>query len=623
MPYGYCGRILRVDLTREKIWAETQDEVFYRRYFGGRGLIAYYLLKELRPKADALGPENKLVFASGVVTGGPFPGSGRNSVGAKSPLTGAYGDAEVGGFWGAELKHAGYDAAIIDGKAESPVYLWVHDGKAEIFDGKHLWGKDTGESQQLIRKEHGDDTIRTAQIGPAGESLVRYACIINDLRHAAGRCGLGAVMGSKNLKAIAAKGHDRVKIANPDKLRTMVAEFNEKIRKEPLDLSKYGTGSVMVAYAQSGNLPYHNFRDGGFPNPDAIDAKTFKNTYGQPMGTCFACTVRCKKVAKVEGKHTVDPDFGGPEYETLAALGSCCGVNDLAAICKANELCQRYGLDTISTGVCIAFGMECFESSLLTEKDTEGLNLTFGNSEAMVRMVELIGERRGIGKLLGEGVARAAKVIGKNAEKFAIHVKGQEVPMHEPRFKKGLGLGYAMSPTGADHVHNIHDTIFDEKAWNELKPLGVLEPILPEDFGPHKVRLFKIWTDWRHLANSMVICNFPPWDFQQKVDIIRNITGWDTSTLELATVGERVETMCRAFNIREGFTTEDDWLPDRFFHPHNTGTLSETSVSPKELQQAKRLYHEMMGWDTGTGIPTRGTFERLDIGWVGDLIQDQ
>jgi aldehyde:ferredoxin oxidoreductase len=305
----------------------------------------------------------------------------------------------------------------------------------------------------------------------------------------------------------------------------------------------------------------------------------------------------------------------------LAALGSCCGVDDLAAICKANELCQRYSLDTISTGVCIAFGMECFENGLLTEKDTGGIRLNFGNAEAMVKTVELIGERKGIGKLLSEGVAGAAKQIGRNAERFAVHVKGQEVPMHEPRYKKGLGLGYAVSPTGADHVHNIHDTIFDENSWNELKPLGILESVLPDDFGPRKVRLFKVWTDWRHLNNSMVICNFPPWDYEQRVDIVKSVTGWNTSTAELAAVGERAATMCRAFNIREGFTAADDWLPDRFFHPHNVGALSETSVDAKQLQQARRLYYEMMGWDSAAGVPTSGTLERLDIGWVADLIK--
>ncbi len=620
MANGYCGRILRVDLTKQRTSDETPDEVCYRRHFGGRSLIAYYLIKELKAGIDPLGPENKLIFASGVVTGAPFSGSGRNSVGAKSPLTGAYGDAEVGGFWGAELKHAGYDAIIVEGRADTPVYLWITDGRAEIRDAKKLWGKDIRESERLVREEHNDQTVRAAQIGPAGERMVRYSCIVNDLKHAAGRCGIGAVMGSKNLKAVAVKGGNRVSVADPEKLRTMVAEFNEKIRKEPINLSLYGTGAVMAAYAGSGNLPYHNFRDGGYPNPDAIDAKTFKETYGQPMGTCFSCSVRCKKVAKIEGKYSVSPDFGGPEYETLGALGSCCGIDDLAAICKGNELCQRYGLDTISTGVSIAFGMECFENGLLNEKDTEGLRLTFGNAEAVVKAVELIGKREGVGKLLGEGVARAAKIIGKNADKFAVHVKGQEVPMHDPRFKKGLGLGYAVSPTGADHCHNIHDTVFDQKSWDQLKSLGLLEPVLPDDFGPRKIRLFKTWTDWRHVLNCMVMCMFPPWDYEQVVNLVRYVTGWNTSMYELASVGERAVTMCQAFNIREGFLAEDDWLPDRFFHPQNVGALSEVSVNSKELQQAKRLYYEMMGWDPATGVPTRGTLERLDIGWISDLI---
>jgi aldehyde:ferredoxin oxidoreductase len=392
---------LRVNLSDSKIQVETPEENFYRRYFGGRALIAYYLLKEMKPKVDPLGPENKLIFATGILTGAPFSGSGRNSVGAKSPLTGAYGDAEVGGFWGAELKHAGFDAVIVEGKAKNPVYLWVYDGQAEIKDAKYLWGKEIGQSQELIRKELQDQTIRTAQIGPAGERLVRYACVINDLKHAAGRSGMGAVMGSKNLKAIAAKGREIVKIADPERIREMAVWLNENIPQLASNLHNYGTGAVMDAFAATGNLPYHNFRDGEFPNPDAIDAKTLKKTVGIGMETCFACTVRCKKVVKIDGKLKVDPIFGGPEYETLASLGSDCGIDDLPAICKGHELCQRYGLDTISAGATIAFAMECFENGIITKKDTGGIELKFGNVDSMLQLLDLIAWREGIGGFTG------------------------------------------------------------------------------------------------------------------------------------------------------------------------------------------------------------------------------
>ncbi len=618
MGFGYTGKILRVNLSDSKMQVETPEENFYRKYFGGRALIAYYLLKEMKPKVDPLGPENKLIFATGVLTGAPFSGSGRNGVGAKSPLTGAYGDAEVGGFWGAELKHAGFDAVIVEGKARNPVYLWVHDGQAEIKDAKHLWGKEIGQSQEMIRKELQDQTIRTAQIGPAGERLVRYACVINDLKHAAGRSGMGAVMGSKNVKAIAAKGKERVKIADPEKIREMAAWLNENMLKLASNIHNYGTGAVMDASAATGNLPYHNFRDGEFPNPDAIDAKTLKKTVGIGMETCFACTVRCKKVVKIDGKLKVDPIFGGPEYETLASLGSDCGIDDLPAICKGHELCQRYGLDTISAGATIAFAMECFENGIITRKDTGGIELKFGNADAMLQLLDLIARREGIGNLLAEGVKKAAEKLGPKAEKFAIHVKGLEVPMHEPRLKRALGLGYATSPTGADHVHNIHDTMFDENLLKDMKSLGVLELVPIEDFGPAKVRVFRYFSTWRHLHNCLVLCIFPPWNYEQKVELVKAVTGWNTTAFELWKVGDRALNMTRAFNFREGFTVKDDWLPDRFFHPHNVGALSRTAIDPEQFRRARRTYYMMNGWNEETGAPTREKLEELDVGWVAE-----
>jgi aldehyde:ferredoxin oxidoreductase len=618
MGFGYTGKILRVNLSDSKIQAETPEENFYRRYFGGRALIAYYLLKEMKPKVDPLGPENKLIFATGVLTGAPFSGSGRNSVGAKSPLTGAYGDAEVGGFWGAELKHAGFDAVIVEGKAKNPVYLWVHDGQAEIKDAKHLWGKEIGQSQELIRKELQDQTIRTTQIGPAGERLVRYACVINDLKHAAGRSGMGAVMGSKNLKAIAAKGKERVKTADLKRIRDMAVWLNENMPKLASNLHNYGTGAVMDAFAATGNLPYHNFRDGEFPNPDAIDAKTLKKTVGIGMETCFACTVRCKKVVKIDGKLKVDPIFGGPEYETLASLGSDCGIDDLPAICKGHELCQRYGLDTISVGATIAFAMECYENGIITKKDTGGIELKFGNVDAMLQLLDLIARREGIGDLLAEGVKKAAEKLGARAEKFAIHVKGLEAPMHEPRLKRALGLGYATSPTGADHVHNIHDTMFDENLLKDMRSLGVLELVPIEDFGPAKIRVFRYFTAWRHLHNCLVLCIFPPWNYEQKVELVKAVTGWNTTAFELWKVGDRALNMTRAFNFREGFTVKDDWLPDRFFHPHDVGALSKTAVDPEQFRRARRTYYVMNGWNEETGAPTREKLEELDVGWVAE-----
>jgi len=620
LAFGYTGNILRVNLSDERILVETPDEKFYRRYFGGRGFIAYYLLQETKPNVDPLGPENLLIFATGVLTGAPFPGSGRHSVGAKSPLTGCYGEAEASGFWGTELKRAGFDAIIVQGKAKNPVYLWVHDGRVECKDAKSLWGKDIGESHDLILQELNDEAVRTAQIGPGGERLVRYACVINDLHHVAGRTGMGAVMGSKNLKAIAVKGRETVKVVDPQKIREMMVWFNENMPKlaRPPGVNTLGTGAGMDGHAKSGNLPYHNFRDGNFPNPDAISAGSIKKTYGYEMSTCLACTVKCKKLVKIEGKLSVDSRYGGPEFETLAAFGSDCGIDDIVAICKANELCQRYTMDTISTGATIAFAMECFEKGILTKKDTGGIELNFGNANAMLEVVRLISLREGIGNLLAEGVKRAAEKLGPEAEKLAVHVKGLEVPMHDPRLKKALGLGYATSPTGADHNHNMHDTGLDERSWEDFRSLGILDQVPANDFGPAKVRLFKHYSNWRSLNNCLELCNFPPWSYEQRVQLVRAVTGWNTTAIELSRVGERTLNMTRVFNFREGFTVKDDWLPDRFFHPHNVGALSKTAVDPDQLREARRIYYKMMQWNEDTGTPRREALEELDIGWVAN-----
>jgi len=613
MPFGYNKQILRVNLSRNTVRIERPSRFFYRRYFGGRAIIAYYLLKELRPGIDPLGPRNTLIFAPGVVTGAPIPGSGRNSVGAKSPLTGAYGEAEVGGFWGAELKHAGFDGIVIAGRAKLPVYLWVHDGEAEIRDAQRLWGLDIGDSQEIIRKEVGERLARTAQIGKAGERMVRFACIINDLKHAAGRVGMGAVMGSKKLKAIAIRGHGGPENADPEKLKELTRWLLDNLEQKAGRMHKYGTGAMMTEGTLSGNLPTRNFRDSEFPSSKAISAQTIKERVRIRMESCYFCPIRCKKVVQVKKPYAVNPLYGGPEYETLAAFGSNCGIDDLKAICKAHELCQRYTLDTISTGCTIAFAMECFENKLLTKKDTDGIDLTFGNPEAMLQMVEMIAKREGIGDLLAEGTMRAAEKIGKGAEKFAVHVKGEEVPMHDPRLKRGLGLGYAVKPTGAEHMNNLHDT------WTrDLPSFGITRRVPLEDFGPRKVRLYVYKVIYEIIKNCLLLCDFVPWNENQIVEIVRAVTGWNSNLWEIMKVSERSINMARAFNIREGFTRKDDWLPDRFFHPQTSGPLSDTAVDPRKLENAKSTYYGMMGWDQKKGAPTRAKLEELDIPWVAD-----
>ncbi len=614
MSYGYSGQILRVNLSKGTTSAEELDELFYRKHLGGAGFVSYFLLKELQPGIDSLGPENKLIFALGPITGVPLSGSGRHCVGAKSPLTGGYAKSESGGFWGAELKHAGYDGIIVEGKAEKPVYLWIHDGEAEIKDASHLWGKNTKEAQETIRTELGDSLIRVTGIGPAGENLVRIACIMNDLKDAAGRGGMGAVMGSKNLKAIAVRGHQQPEVADAERLRE-IRQWLSSNQKLWNNFHEFGTGVAMDAGAATGNLPVLNFRDGEFAEAKSIDAGAVKDTIRIGMESCYACLVRCKKVVKVDEPYSVDPAYGGPEYETLAALGSNCGVSDLKAIAKGNELCNAYSLDTISTGDTIAFAMECYENGLLTTKDTDGVELKFGSAEAMLKAIELITRREGIGDILAEGTARAAQKIGKGAMEFAIQVKGVEIPMHDPRVKGVLGLGYAVNPHGGDHCANLHDTLISQPgpALDRFKCLGILEALAADDLGPRKVYAFQQIHQFRITQDSVGLCQFVPYNPVQVAEILSAVTGWSTSLVEMMRIAERTLTMARLFNLREGLSAADDKLPNRFFQPKRDGVLSSKHYDSEQLEKAKSYYYTLMGWDAKTGVPTPEKLQELGI----------
>jgi len=615
LPFGYNGRRLVVDLINMEIRSEEPEEVWYRKHLGGMGSVAYHLLNTVEAQADPLGPDNVLVLSTGVITGAPFSGSGRNAVGGKSPLTGGFGEAEAGGFWNAELKHAGFDEIVFTGKASEPAWLWINDGEAELMDGSSLWGLEVGECQDEMREETGEPQAKTALIGPAGERMVRIACVINDLTHVAGRSGMGAVMGSKNLKGVAVRGRNPPELADPERVKALAQSLAKRVTTEARGLHEYGTGAAMDAYAKTGNLPTRNFRDGDWPHAKEIDAIAVKERHRVGMGTCYSCAVRCKKEVEIEEPYRVERRYGGPEYESLGALGSDCGVSDLPAICKANELCQRYGIDTIGAGTTVAFAMECYEEGIIDDETTGGIKLNFGNAEAMLKTVELIGEREGIGDILAEGSRRASRVFGEESRRYLVEVKGQEAPMHEPRLKMGLGLGYAVSPTGADHCHNLHDTVMNSGSYRKLRPLGEYEEVPVDSLGPDKVRLFKSQMQMRVLANCLSVCTFPPWSFTEYRDLVQAVTGWDVSMHELVQVAERTLALARIFNLREGFTREDDWLPPRFFQPQTSGALSETSVDPDELRKAVDTYYEMMGWDMD-GAPTEGTLYRLSIGWA-------
>ena len=623
MAKGFQGKILRVDLTHSRIWTETPTPEFYRKYVGGWGFIAYYLLKELQPGMDALSPDNRLIFATGVYTGTRLSGSGRSAVGAKSPLTGGFGEADVGGFFAVELVNAGYDALIVQGQAETPVYLWIKDDHVEIRSADGIWGKNVVDTEALIKVELGDEHIRFAAIGRAGENLVVNACIMEDLHHAAGRTGMGAVMGSKNLKAIACRGSGRKEVADSEKIRDIAQWLLNDGKLRYKGLQDHGTDGGLQGLHEGGGLPTRNFKEGQFEYAANITGKTMTDTILKDRGTCYACVVRCKRIVEVaDGEFKTDPIFGGPEYETAGSLGSNCGVGDLAAVAKGNAICNAEGLDTIGGGMMVSFAMECFENGLISEADTGGIKAHFGNAQAMVQLLEMTIARKGIGDLLAQGYEACIQAWGPKARAFAIEVKGQSLPMHEPRFKFALGLGYAVSPTGADHVHNIHDTGFQTEAGlGGVHAYGVLEPLPAGDLSPAKVRLMIYVSEGQILTNMLGLCCFLPYDPNMKVDIVRAVTGWDTSLFELMKASERALAMARAFNAREGFTAKDDYLPDRFFDPFTSGPLTGVAHKRHEFRSALDTYYKMSGWDVNLAAPTRAKYQELDLDWVASDLE--
>jgi len=619
MQGGIRGRILRVDLDSGAVTTERPEPRLYRSLLGGRGMIAHYLLREVPQGADPLGPENLLIFATGALTGAPIAGSGRHSVGAKSPLTGGYGDSEAGGYWGMTLKRAGYDAVLIRGRASEPVYLFIDGGDVSIRPADHLWGRSTGEVQEILLSELGDD-VRVAQCGPAGEKGVRYACVLHDLTHISGRTGIGAVMGSKMLRAVVVRGDGRVPVVDRQALKELVRSRPERKDHYSERFSRYGTSGILTLQNKWGGLPTRNFRSGQFEQADAIDGQAMNERFVKGSEGCYACWLKCKRVVEAEWPYPIQGRYGGPEYETAAALGSFCGVGDIAAICKGHELCGALGLDTISTGVAIGFAMECTERGLLPA----GQGVEPNSAGAMLRTLEMIGRREGIGDLLAEGVKRAAEGIGGDAVALAMHVKGQEIPMHEPRIKYCLALGYAVSPTGADHNHNIHDNMYEEYTDTRtlnIRPLGVLDPLPATAFSPAKVRMFKYVSSWRHLHDCLGLCFFVGWDPFHVSRALPAVTGWDVTFWEQMKASERAQILARCFNLREGFTEADDAVPARFAEPLPSGPAKGSRIDPEELRRARELYYDMMGLDA-RGVPTRGTFAELDIEWVVDTLRD-
>ena len=612
--FGYHGRILRVSLSTGQLHVEEPSLTYLEHYLGGRGFIVTTLLKETPPHLDPLGPENRLIFATGPLTGVPLPGAGRHSIGAKSPLTEAYGESEAGGFFGAELKKAGFDALIIEGIAPEPVYLFIKNGQAELRGATHLWGMDVADTHTALKEETGERFLRTAIIGPAGEKMVRFAAVVHDLRHVAGRTGMGAVMGAKKLKAVVVKGNNLPPLHRPEILRELSHLMVKNYRKRAT-VWRYGTGANIEVFNLLGNLPVKNFKEGFFDAADKISAKTIMDNYGTGMHGCYACTLKCKKKVRLDGPYGVLPQYGGPEYETIAAFGSNCGISDPQAIIKAHEICNRYGLDTISAGVTLSFAMECFEKGILTVKDTGGLDLRFGNASAMLEVLQQIVTGEGLGKLLARGSAYAAQVLGGDAKELAMTVKGMELPMHDARLKQGMALHYSIHATGPDHCSGVQDTQFitgpPVEDWDSI---DVCEPIPSTELSPRKVRMLYHNGLWKHLNNHLVFCYFVPFTHREICQAVEAATGWPMSFWRLMKTAERGITLMRLFNSREGFTRKDDNLPKRMAEPQETGNLKNVAVNPNKLSAMQRLYYQMLGWDE-EGIPTEARMRELDIPW--------
>jgi len=626
MPHGYTGRVLHVDLTRRTLEVEQPPESFYRTYMGGSALGMHYLLHQTPPGVDPLGPDNVLVLALGVVTGAPISGQSRMTAVAKSPLTGAVGDSQCGGFFPAEMKFAGFDALVLRGRADEPTYLWIHDGKPELRSAAHLWGKITGEVEDILHQELGDDKIEVLQCGPAGERGVRFAALMNMANRANGRTGMGAVMGSKNLKAVVVRGTAKPSLADRAKViqlaRWGAANFEES---DVYGLGLLGTAEVLRGQNAAGGLPTRNWESGAFDGYLALDGKTMADTILKERDTCYACTVRCKRVVEVkEGPYRADPRYGGPEYETLSTFGSYCGIDDLNAVATANQLCNQYGMDTISCGATIAWAMDCFEKGILTTDDTDGMELRFGDAAVMVRLTEMIARREGFGDTLAEGSARAAARLGRGSEELVVAVKGQEVPAHMPQVKRSLALIYAVNPFGADHQSHEHDPSWKSHPAR-LAEIGLTDPPQPNKvLNESKIR-FALQTQYAYSClDSVNMCQFvfgPAWHLYgmaQLSEAVQAVTGWPVTVEELMRVGERRLNMLRAYNAREGIGREADTLPKKMQKALIGGKSDGISVTAEDVEQAKDIYYAMAGWDVATGNPTRAKLEELELGWIAN-----
>ena len=623
---GYAGKVLHVDLTSGTFEVEKPPDSFYRKYIGGSLIGTYYVMNRMKKGTDALAPENVIVFSVGPLAGSTISGSARHAVTSKSPLTDGIIASEGGGYFAPQMKRAGFDAIVITGRAEKPVYLWIHDGEFEIRDAKNIWGKTTKDAQAIIREELNDSKAVVAQTGVAGETLCKYANVVNELAHFNGRGGLGAVMGSKNLRAIAARGTMKPDFHDNDAMQAFAAEGVKTIKDRLMGFKTTGTITCVDENIALGGLPTRNWSAGNYEHEDSLRPTAWNEEIIKP-GTCYACFQSCKR--HVDGSKTdkVDPAFGGPEYETLAMVGPNLGIDDKVAICKINEICAKYAFDTISFGGTAGFLMECYERGLITKEDTGGLELNFGNADAAIQLAELTGRGEGFGKLAAKGSARAAVEIGKGSDAYLITCKKKEMPAHMPQSKAALGLAYALVPFGADHVSSEMDPALSaDPLPYQLAGFGFDQSVDPDQLNPEKAKFF-----WKTLVaysmmDTVCVCvlTFGFWaayDLERMVQAVNAATGMRMTLYEMMQVGERRVQMMRAFNAREGFTKDDDDLPKKMFTPLKGGVKDGAVVDKAAFDEAKRLYYAYASCNDENDGPTAERLALLNLEWVADWLK--
>lgn len=592
---GYMGRLLWVDLTERRMWDEPPSGEWARRFVGGSGLAARILYEMVDGHTDPLGPESPLVLMTGPLVGTPMPSAGRLSVCALSPLTGIWGESNTGGFVGPELRFAGYDGVVITGRADRPVWLSIVEGRAELYDAADLWGLDGYETQERVRAALNEPKARVLCIGPAGERGVKFAAVMNDHGRAAGRTGMGAVMGAKNLKAVALRGTAKVPVADPDGLKAVVREINANVDEDmaAMALRLAGTAGYVDMALMYGDLPIRYYQQGEWEPAGNLSGVLLANRYLTRSTACYRCPIAC-------GRETRAPSYGlervdGPEYETLGALGSLLMIDDLEAVIYAGHQCNLYGLDTISTGCTIGLACEMFERGILTPADTGGLEIRYGDADTIHRLIEMTARREGFGDLLAEGSAALADRFG--VPELAAVVNRLEVPMHDPRAFVGMAVTYALSPRGACHMQG--DMYGVDTGQGPSVELGII-PGDRFDDSEEKGRIAARQQAWRNLYNSMILCQFQNPGVERVLRALNAVTGWGLEPEDLLRLGKGIVTLKRRLNLRRGLTRENDRLPHLLMRPLTEGG---TEGTVPDLDRLLAGAYAEFGWDPRTGAP--------------------